>query len=92
MGAENGDWIMHGLEWDNPLRIRSHGRTAGGVATRSKTRGSGVRSSHFSGIVTDAYKEKPEGGTTKGRMELRSHAGKNHKKQAKDDIDRGANG
>ena len=23
MGAENGEWIMHGLEWDNPLRIRS---------------------------------------------------------------------
>jgi len=23
MGAENGEWIIHGLEWDNPLRIRS---------------------------------------------------------------------
>ena len=23
MGAENGEWIMHGLEWDDPLRIRS---------------------------------------------------------------------
>ncbi|MBR6615001.1 MAG: hypothetical protein IKK95_03405 [Lachnospiraceae bacterium] len=23
MGAENGEWIMHGLDWDNPLRIRS---------------------------------------------------------------------
>ncbi|MBQ7797377.1 MAG: hypothetical protein IJ374_12600 [Lachnospiraceae bacterium] len=23
MAVENGEWIMHGLEWDNPLRIRS---------------------------------------------------------------------
>ena len=23
MGTENGEWIMHGLEWDDPLRIRS---------------------------------------------------------------------
>lgn len=23
MGAENGEWIMYGLEWDDPLRIRS---------------------------------------------------------------------
>jgi len=23
MGAESGEWIIYGLEWDNPLRIRS---------------------------------------------------------------------
>ena len=23
MAVENGEWIMHGLEWDNPLRIRT---------------------------------------------------------------------
>lgn len=23
MAVENGEWIMHGLDWDNPYRIRS---------------------------------------------------------------------
>jgi len=24
MAVENGEWIMHGLEWDNPYRIRTY--------------------------------------------------------------------
>lgn len=24
MAVENGEWIMHGLDWDNPYRIRSY--------------------------------------------------------------------
>ncbi len=25
MANENGEWIMHGLDWDDPLRVRSWG-------------------------------------------------------------------
>ena len=24
MAVENGEWVMHGLDWDNPYRIRSY--------------------------------------------------------------------
>ena len=24
MAVENGEWVMHGLDWDNPCRIRSY--------------------------------------------------------------------
>ena len=24
MAAENGEWVIHGLDWDNPYRIRSY--------------------------------------------------------------------
>ena len=23
MSVENGEWIMHGLDWDNPYRIKT---------------------------------------------------------------------
>ena len=47
MGNESGEWIMHGLEWDNPACIHTVEKaidlSTGGVMMNYMTRGCGVR-------------------------------------------------